>query len=105
MSWLRRLINTLRPARLQRDIDREIAFHINERAEDLRAAGIVEDEARRRARIQFGNPLVQRERTRDGDIAGILDASLRNVRLALRGMRRTPGFTLAVGAPPPAAFP
>ena len=96
MSWLRRLINTVRPARLQRDIDRELAFHINERADDLRAGGLSDEEARRRARIQFGSPLAQRERTRDADIAGILDASLRNVRLAVRGMRRTPGFTLAV---------
>ena len=96
MSWLRRLINTVRPARLQRDIDRELAFHITERADDMRAGGLSDQEARRRARIQFGNPLAQRERTRDADIAGIIDASLRNVRLAVRGMRRTPGFTLAV---------
>jgi putative ABC transport system permease protein len=96
MSWLRRLVNTLRPARLQRDIEREITFHISERADHLRSEGFSDEEARRRARLQFGNPLVQRERTHDVDIAGILDASLRNTRLALRGMRRTPGFTVAV---------
>ena len=56
MSWLRRLINTVRPARLQRDIDRELAFHITERADDLRAGGLSDEEARRRARIQFGSP-------------------------------------------------
>jgi ABC-type lipoprotein release transport system permease subunit len=27
MPWLRRLVNTIRLSRLQRDIDREIAFH------------------------------------------------------------------------------
>jgi hypothetical protein len=45
---------------------------------------------------QFGNPVAQRERVRDTDVASILDSSLRNIRLALRGMRRTPGFAAAV---------
>src|SRR5262245_4792036 len=96
MSWLRRLINTVRPATLERDIDREIAFHIREREEELRAGGFAADEARRRARLQFGHTVAQRERTRDVDVAGLLDSLLRNVRLALRGMRRTPGFSAAV---------
>ena len=69
MAWLRRVINTLRAARLQRDIDREIAFHISERADQLRAEGLPDEEARRRARMQFGNPAVQRERMRDADVA------------------------------------
>jgi hypothetical protein len=33
MSWLRRLANTLRRARIERDIDRELAFHIAERVD------------------------------------------------------------------------
>ncbi len=96
MPWLRRLLNTFRPATLERDIAREIAFHIREREEELRAGGLSADEARRRARLQFGSPVVRREETRDVDTASLLDALLRNVRLALRGMRRTPGFSAAV---------
>jgi predicted permease len=96
MSWLRRIVNTISSARMQRDIDREIAFHIREREDELRASGLPADEARRQARLQFGNATVQRERTRDVDTAGLLDALLRNIRLAARGMRRTPGFSAAV---------
>jgi putative ABC transport system permease protein len=96
MSWLRRIVNTISSARMQRDIDREIAFHIREREDELRASGLPADEARRRARLQFGNATVQRERTRDVNTAGLLDALLRNIRLAARGMRRTPGFSAAV---------
>jgi putative ABC transport system permease protein len=96
MSWLRRLVNTINQARLHRDIDREIAFHIREREDELRTVGLSKENAQRRARMQFGNALVQRERTRDVDIATALDASMRNIRYALRAMRRTPGFTAAV---------
>ena len=96
MSWLRRIVNTISSARIQRDIDREIAFHIREREDELRAGGLPADEARRRARLQFGNATVQRERTRDVNSAELLDALLRNIRLAARGMRRTPGFSAVV---------
>ncbi len=82
MSWLRRLRTTLRPARHHRDIDRELAFHIAERVDQLRAEGLTESEAQRRARLQFGNPVVQRERTRDVDIAHGMDTLLRHVRYA-----------------------
>jgi len=37
MPWLRRFVNTIRSSRLQRDIDREIAFHIREREDELHA--------------------------------------------------------------------
>src|SRR5687767_2074314 len=96
MSWLRRLVNTINQARLHRDIDREIAFHIREREDELRTVGLSTEDAQRRARLQFGNALVQRERTRDVDIATALDASMRHIRYAVRAMRRTPGFTAVV---------
>ena len=96
MSWLRRLINTFRPGRLHRDIDRELSFHIAERADQLQAQGLSAEEAARRARIQFGNPIVQRERTRDVDIAGWVDDVVRNVRYAVRTLARVPGFTTTV---------
>jgi|SoiMethySBSTD1v2_1073268.scaffolds.fasta_scaffold00524_22 putative ABC transport system permease protein len=96
MSWLRRLVNTLRLGRLQRDIDREIAFHIREREEDLHADGVSMEEARLRARLQFGNPLIQRERTQDVDVARWLETSWRNVRHAVRGLVHAPGFSLTV---------
>jgi putative ABC transport system permease protein len=96
MSWLRRLWNVFRSARVQRDIEREVAFHLAERADDERASGLSDDESRRRARLRFGNPTVQAERTREADIAGWLDDLLHDVRQAFRSIRRTPSFTVAV---------
>lgn len=94
MSWLKRILNTLRPSRVEHDIDRELAFHLAERVDQLQAEGLTPDEARRRAARQFGNVLVQSERTRDMDVSVALDARVRDVRYALRSLRRTPGFAL-----------
>jgi putative ABC transport system permease protein len=94
--WLRRLWNALRPARTWRDIDRELTFHIAERADQLESEGLSHDEAMRRARIRFGNEGLQAERTRDMDVAGWADGLVRNVRYALRGLARTPAFTATV---------
>jgi len=96
MSWLRRLANTFRAGRLDRDIDREISFHITERADQLHDQGMTRDDALRRARLRFGNPVVQRERTRDVDVAGWADATVRNIRYAVRALAHTPSFTVAV---------
>jgi hypothetical protein len=84
MSWLHRLWNTFRPERVQRNIDRELSFHIAERTDQLRSEGLSDEEATRRARRQFGNVTVQAERTRDVDIALWADGLLRNVRYAVR---------------------
>jgi putative ABC transport system permease protein len=96
MSWLRRLWNTLRLERVHDEIERELSFHIAERAEELRAEGLSDEESIRRARRQFGNVMVQAERTRDVDISLSVDALLRNLRYALRTIARTPGFTATV---------
>ena len=98
MSWLRRLSNAMRAGRVEREIRRELDFHVAERADALRAAGVPAAEAERRARARLGDPLLQAERTRDVDVAAWADATLRNLRLAARSLARAPGFALTVVA-------
>jgi predicted permease len=94
MGWYRRFINVLRPDRLSGDIRREMDFHMAERADDLMAGGMPEPDARREARRRFGNPSVQRERTRDTDVLTWLESLGADVRYALRALRASPGFAI-----------
>ena len=94
MAWYDRLLNVVRPGRLARDIEREMAFHLAERVDQLVSAGLSEADARREARRQFGNPTAQRERTHEVDVAVWLESVLADLRYAARALRRSPGFTL-----------
>src|ERR1035438_8115684 len=96
MNWFKRFWNVMRPGRVQRDLERELAFHVTERAEELREGGMSEADAARAARLQFGNFTTQVERTRDMDIHDWLESTVRNFRHALRGLAKTPGFTATV---------
>src|SRR5436190_708382 len=69
-----------------------------ERIEELQAAGLSETEAVRAAQRQIGNRTYQVERTRDVDINQRVEATLRNLRHAARGLRKAPGFTATVVA-------
>ena len=92
MAWYRRLTNLLRSARHSRGLDREMEFHLAERADGLIAGGMPAAEARREARRRFGNRGVMKERTRDADIVVWLDALLADLRLATRALRANRGF-------------
>src|SRR5580692_10645053 len=96
MAWYRQLWNIFRPDRLQRDLQKELAFHVAERAEELQQSGMSEADAQRAANRQFGNLTTQVERTRDMDIPEYLEAALRNFRLAARGLAKAPAFSTTV---------
>jgi putative ABC transport system permease protein len=100
IAWLGRLWNVMRPNRLQRELDRELSFHLLERIEELQDSGMNRDDAVRKANLQLGNYTVQIERTREMDIHQRLDNTLRNLRQAARALARAPGFTATVVATP-----
>ncbi|MGA3238739.1 MAG: ABC transporter permease [Bryobacteraceae bacterium] len=96
MAWYWRIWNVLRPGRLQSDLERELSFHVRERAEELQAGGMSGEHAVRAARQAFGNYTAQVERTRDMDINDGLESLVRNLRQAMRGLGKTPAFTVTV---------
>ena len=94
MAWYHRIANMLRPNRHSHDLDREMEFHLSERADELRAEGLSDDEAAREARRRFGNRTVQKERAHDADVLGWLESVFADVRYALRALVASPGFAL-----------
>ncbi len=76
------------------DLAEEIESHLAHEEDDNAARGLSPEEARRQARVRFGNPRVVRERVwRYRSLPGI-DDIWRDLRFALRGLRKTPGFTV-----------
>src|SRR6185369_7693704 len=95
MRWFRKLLNVARRDRVAGDIDRELAFHIDARVDELIASGMREEEARRTASRQFGNYPLYKERTRDRDMNTFVESLFKDARYAFRGLRKNPGFTFA----------
>jgi predicted permease len=84
--------------RLERDLDRELRYHVDRRVEDLIKDGLSEPEARRRASIELGGVPQVQEAVRDAWIWRWLDALVRDVRYAVRSLTRGWGFALGASA-------
>jgi predicted permease len=95
MGWFRKLRATLRPDGLDDSLDDELSFHLEQRTEEFIAQGMPPGEARRQARLLFGNRTALQESTRERNVLVWLETALQDLRYALRGMRRRPGFSSA----------
>lgn len=102
-SAIARLGQIFTRKRLEREQDEEFAFHLDMEIAHNKRLGMSEEEARRAALLSFGGRERFREETRDARGVVLLDNLGRDVRFALRRLRRAPGFatgaivTLGVG--------
>src|SRR5262245_22422355 len=94
-----RLLNLFRRRRdqMERDLDRELQYHVDRRVNELTAAGLTEADARRQVRLELGGITQVQEAVRDAWIDRWLDTTVRDVRHAMRSLRRSWGFTLGAG--------
>jgi putative ABC transport system permease protein len=74
------------------EVDEEIQFHLERETEANMAAGMPEEEARRKAAIAFGGRERAREECREERPSWSLESAWRDARYGIRGLGRNPGF-------------
>jgi predicted permease len=82
-------------SRLFNDLNEEMRLHIEERTEQLMREGVSQQEAERQALVAFGNPTLMEERSRVVWQWPTVESIAADVRLCLRQLRKSPGFTVA----------
>jgi predicted permease len=92
MNWISGIF---RRHRLVDELSEEMRLHLEEHVERLMREGLSRHEAQRQARISFGNLAVIEERSREVWQWPTLESFWADVRLAIRQLRRSPGFTVA----------
>src|SRR5262245_9660488 len=87
----------MRRSEVERELDEEFRFHLDQLVEENMAKGMPEDEARRSALRTIGGISQLQEECRDMRRTNYIDETLRDFRYAGRNLLRSKGFSVLAG--------
>ncbi len=93
MTIRKKLGRLFRSRRQELEMETELQFHLNQLAEEFMAEGLDRESAERAAKKEFGPMAVYKEQIWDSWRPPALADIHRSFQLALRSLRRSPGFT------------
>ena len=93
-DWMLRLRSLFKRATVERELEDELALHFELLVESHLRRGATRAEALRRARLEFGTLDLAKEEHRDARGLALVDEVARDLRYAVRQLRRSPGFAL-----------
>ena len=93
---LLRLRSVFQRARVERELNDELSFHLAMEERELIARGVAPDEVRAEALRRFGSPTAMADACRDERGVQLLDELRQDVRFAVRTLAKLPVVTLTV---------
>ena len=89
-----RLRSLFRRNKVEQDLNEELQYHLEQKTQEYRASGLTIEEARRKARREFGGLELSKENCRDVRRVSYIQDLMQDLGFGMRMLRNSPGFAL-----------
>ena len=97
-NWLYRMPLRLRSLfrrdQVEQDLNEELQYHLEQKTQEYTASGLTLEEARRKARREFGGLEQSKENCRDARRVNYIQDLMQDLGFGMRLLRNSPGFAL-----------